>query len=144
MCRCWRSCCWLKWTAWNWHFSFSCEGIWNSSRSGKNWKMLLCIVDHGLVSTGKPWWKHGTWIQTTCSRIPGRAFGCPSFHTFFFWQLLMNLLRKRVLQYFCTIVYVVWLIDLKRLHQQLLVVAVTNQKQMLGLFSMPPDMCSSQ
>jgi len=46
--------------------------------------MLLCIVDHGLVSTGKPWWKHGTWIQTTCSRIPGRAYGCPSFHTFFF------------------------------------------------------------
>ncbi|KAG2551120.1 hypothetical protein PVAP13_9KG373100 [Panicum virgatum] len=62
-----------------------------------------------------------------------------------FLLLLMNLLSKRLLQYFCTIVYVDWLLDLKRLHQQLLVVAVTNQKQMLlGLFYMPPDMCSSQ
>ncbi|PUZ40548.1 hypothetical protein GQ55_9G432700 [Panicum hallii var. hallii] len=57
----------------------------------------------------------------------------------------MNLLRKRVLQYFYIIVYVDWLIDLKCVHQQLLLVAVTNQKHMvLGLFCTALEMCSSQ
>ena len=83
--------------------------------------MILCIVDHGLVFSFllvNPCENKAHEFRLLVVEYSVVHSAAHLFCFFFFWQLLMNLLSKRVLQYFCIIVYIDWLVDLKRLHQQ--------------------------